>query len=174
MKIKYYHFLIIKILSFFNNIPNLDFNNEDIRNKFERYSEDPKETNIIFDLPQTIFGKCIQILDVICEKNDENDDEEKIVNQNICKLYAISYIKIYLNKLIYLVYHKEQEINGIQDIVQMIIGSDSSNKLRRVIKIYVFKLFFNLMNKNWDEFTNYDYKNKQIELMKKMKVKTHI
>ena len=154
-----------KILSFFNNIPNLDFNNEDIRNKFERYSEDPKETNIIFDLPQTIFGKCIQILDVICEKNDENDDEEKIVNQNICKLYAISYIKIYLNKLIYLVYHKEQEINGIQDIVQMIIGSDSSNKLRRVIKIYVFKLFFNLMNKNWDEFTNYDYKNKQIEFI---------
>ena len=154
-----------KILSFFNNIPNLDFNNEDIRNKFERYSEDPKETNIIFDLPQTIFGKCIQILDVICEKNDENDDEEKIVNQNICKLFAISYIKIYLNKLIYLVYHKEQEINGIQDIVQMIIGSDSSNKLRRVIKIYVFKLFFNLMNKNWDEFTNYDYKNKQIEFI---------
>lgn len=154
-----------KILSFFNNIPNLDFNNEDIRNKFERYSEDPKETNIIFDLPQTIFGKCIQILDVIYEKNDENDDEEKIVNQNICKLYAISYIKIYLNKLIYLVYHKEQEINGIQDIVQMIIGSDSSNKLRRVIKIYVFKLFFNLMNKNWDEFTNYDYKNKQIEFI---------
>ena len=99
-----------KILSFFNNIPNLDFNNEDIRNKFEKYSEDPKEINILFDLPQEIFKKCIQILDAIYERNDENDGVEIIVNENICKLYAISYIKIYLNKLIYLVYNKEDEI----------------------------------------------------------------
>ena len=86
------------ILAFFNNIPNLDFNNEDIRIKFESYSEDRKEINILHDLPQTIFEKCLQILEDIYEK----DDSPEIINENICKLYAISYIKIYLNKLIYL------------------------------------------------------------------------
>jgi len=127
-----------KILSFFNKIPDLDFNDEEIRNKFETYRADPKETNIVFDLPQNIFGNCIQVLDAIYEKNDENNDEEKIANENICKLYAISYIKIYLNKLVYFVYHEVQKINDIQDIVRMIIGSGSFNKLRKVIMIYVF------------------------------------
>ena len=150
-----------KILSFFNNIPNLDFNNDEIRNQFEKYNEDRRETNIIFGLPQTIFENCIKQLDAIYGNDNNNDNE--IENKNICKLYAISYIKIYLNKLIYFVYKREQEINGIQEIVGMIRGTGSDNKLRKVIMIYVFKLFFNLMNKNWDEFTGYDYQNKQIE-----------
>ena len=150
-----------KILAFFNNIPNLDFNNEDIRNKFERYSEDRKEINILHDLPQTIFKKCLQILEVIYEK----DDSQEIINENICKLYVISYIKIYLNKLIYLIYYKDKEINDIQDIINIIKGPTASNKLRKVIKIYVFKLFFNLMHKNWDEFTQFNFSNRQIDFI---------
>jgi len=150
-----------KILTFFNNIPNLDFNNEDIKNKFESYSEDRMEINILHDLPQTIFKKCLQILEDIYEK----DDGQEIINENICKLYAISYIKIYLNKLIYLIYYKDKEIKDIQDIINIIKGNEASNKLRKIIKIYVFKLFFNLMYKNWDEFTQFDFSNRQIDFI---------
>ena len=157
-----------KILSFFNNIPKLDFNVDANRERFPKYREKKNETNIVFDLSQIIFGKSIKILDVIYDKDknknkDKYDNDNEIENDNICKLFAISYIKIYLNKLIYFVYNKENEINGIEEIVEIIKGSDEFNKLRKVIKIYVFKLFFNLVNKNWKNFINCNYESKQID-----------
>ena len=70
-----------------------------------------------------------------------------------------------MNKLIYLIYYKDEEINSIQDIINIIKGFEALNKLRKVIKIYVFKLFFYLIYKNWDEFTHFDFITRQIEFI---------
>ena len=109
-------------------------------------NDKPSETLIIFNLSLDVFKECIEYLESFV------NNEQKEGNINLYKLYAISYIKIYLSKLIYYVYDEalQQEIPSIKEIVDVINGGGES-KFRSVIKIYILKLFYNYSDKNLDK-----------------------
>ena len=156
-----------KILNYFNMITEINFDDEP-NNKinFDLYykskvNNNPNETLILFDLSLKIFKECIDYLD--CLENNGFDKEEN-KNHNLYKLYCISYIKFYISKLVYFIIEKEQYMTDIKDIIKGIEGSNKNNKLRKVIKIYVFKLFYNLTGKNYDNMiTSYNFIKKGIE-----------
>ena len=108
-------------------------------------NDKPSETLIIFNLSLDVFKECIEYLDSFV------NNEQKEGNNNLYKLYAISYIKIYLSKLIYYVHDEKckQEIPSIKEIMDVINGGGES-KFRTVIKIYILKLFYNYTGKNLD------------------------
>ena len=154
-----------KILNFFERIPKLDYRNESIRPKFELYFqsiEDKKEneTLIIHNLSFDIFNQCVSFLDNFLNNEIEKDD---IKNYNLCKLYAISYIKIYLNKLITFIYEKNQFVRNTDEIMKIIKGNNQNDKFRNVLKIYIFKLFYNIMGKSWDNLLSFNYENNGID-----------
>ena len=143
-----------KIILFFNSIKSFA-KRRDYNHYFRTYIQTGNETSIIFDLTFDIFSQCINILDKIYNNT--------LQNKNLCKLFAVSYIKIYLSKMVYFICKKEQEIQNISEIIRKINGSDHRNKLRKVIKIYVFKLFYNKMKRNWETFIHFNYESKQID-----------
>ena len=158
-----------KILSYFAQIRNYKklFNKKNIeQNKtiFRRYYESvvnkkPNETFIILDKSFEIFKECIQFLDNYLNNNNNDKDE----NKNLYKLYTISYIKIYLRELCYFIDKKYQEMQDIREIITAIEGGNEENRFRKVIKIYIFKLFYNLVGKKYDEMiTNYNFASKGI------------
>ena len=131
---------------YFNNISRLDNN---ILNKyFEKYSNNKEEYNIIFGQTFEIFQKAIQYL---------SENNEDIHNLHLCKLYAIPYIKIYLNKFIYFIINDLKHIGYIKDIIDTIVDINNK-KLCRVIKIYILKLFYYYLKSfdNLKKFENFD------------------
>jgi len=69
-------------------------------------------------------------------------------NEHLCKLYSITYIKIYLYKLVYFIYNYPQIYEDVQVIINILLG-EKDNNFRNIIKIYIYKLFFNFNNRNW-------------------------
>lgn len=92
-------------------------------------------------------------------------------NEHLCKLYSITYIKIYLYKLVYFIYNYPQIYEDVQVIINILLG-EKDNNFRNIIKIYIYKLFFNFNNRNWiltNKFKLYGFdfiyeKNDQIQL----------
>ena len=155
-----------QILKFFDNIPKLDYKDENNRQKFELYYqslEDNKENEalIIHGLSLDIFKQCLSFLDKFLDKKEKKDD--KIKNYNLCKLYAISYIKIYLNKLATFIYEKHQFIACIDDIMDIIKEYNENNKFGKVLMIYIWKIYYNLVGKNWDIISKSLFENGIIE-----------
>ena len=124
-------------------IPKIDFDERiELKEKYDLYyksilKEDPNETLIIFNSSLEIFKECVDYLDSLINNFGQNDEKK---NYNLYKLYAISYIKIYISKLAHFVYEKEQYIPNIKEIIDIIKGG-ADNKFRTVLKIYVFKCF---------------------------------
>ena len=156
-----------KILNYFNMITQIDFDEEpQNRINFAQYyqslNNNKNETLIIFDLSLKILKECIEYLDYF--ENNGFDKPEENKNHNLYKLYCISYIKIYLSKLVYFLHEKEQYISDIRCIIDVIKGGNENNKFRKVIKIYIFKLFYNLTGKNIENMTaTYNFQKKGID-----------
>ena len=158
----------IKIIKYFNNIVNLNFEEKaNLKTIFKTYytstlKKEEKEPLIIYDLSFDIFKECVLELDEYLNRTNEQI-KERNQNDNLFKLYAISYIKIYLNKFATFIYEKEQYIGDFKHIIEFINGSYKDNKFRIVLKIYFFKVFFNLMKKDWDKLINYSFPKKGID-----------
>ena len=150
-----------KILLYFEGIPKLDFKVKENQEYFPRYyksnKEEEKKTFVIYDLSLNIFKDCLLKLDEIYQKKND------IKNDNICKLFSISYIKIYLSKLVYFLIFKKQEFKEADEIMKIIKGPNAESKLRKVIKIYIFKIYFNLLNRNWNNLIQYRFKSDSID-----------
>ena len=133
---------------YFENIPSL--NNNILNEYFKIYVKSKRKPNLVFDQPLELFRQSISYF-------NENHINEN--NYNLCKLYSISYIKLYLS---YLIYYEKEEKQSIGDIKVIIDKLDSLNKnFKKVIKIYIFKLFLSLMA-NYSEFEHFDFENSQI------------
>ena len=155
------NFLEYKILIFFENIPCLDYEkNESYKEYFKTYYNYKEEKNIkaesfiVYDLPNHIFDKCIKLLDAIIE------GEVKIKNEHLCKLYSITYIKIYLYKLVSFINTSYEYMLDVNSLFKPMNNKDS--EFRYILKIYVFKIVFNLLNKNWEDLLNYNFCHHQI------------
>ena len=158
-----------KVLSFFDSIHKLD--NEVLDQLYPQYLKDNfnkkyiNETGIILDNSFDIFKQVMQFL----EQNKENENKNELEDKNIhlAKLYSIVYIKYYLYKLVFIIKEKKNDIknrDAMKNIFNFIKGLSSG--FSRVIKIYIFKLFYSMMNNNFDEFKIYDFKENWVDFLK--------
>ena len=117
-----------------------------IKNKDEN-----DDTGIIFDLSFEMLGDCLRFFDKI--------ENYKGKNTELVKLYSISYIKAYLNQLVKFSLDEKtlQKMGRIKDIIKLITGEN--NSFRKVIKIYIIKLFYNSkkVQKSYKEIYNIDF-----------------
>ena len=128
----------IQINLYFNSIKDID---DDLLKKyFNQYFSNKKKYNLLFGQTLEIFAKLIKYL----------SEKDKI---HLCLLYAISYIKIYLDKVIYYLINNLEELPSIKDINDIIVEMNNEN-ISRVIKIYIFKLFYKY-KKNYNEMVKY-------------------
>ena len=67
-------------------------------------------------------------------------DEESTKNFPICKLYLISYIKMYLNKVAY--YYMSNNQLNLTELIEF-VTKINNNQIRIIIKYYFFKLLYN-------------------------------
>ena len=141
-----------KVISFFDSIPKCS--NEDLEDIYPQYIKDNKnnkirnETGIIFDNSFNIFKQVAEFLDEI--KDSEKLINDKNENIHLDKLYSIVYVKYYLYKLVVILKEHKKEIKNItkiKDIFNFI--KKLSIGFSRVIKIYIFKFFYYLMNNNY-------------------------
>ena len=140
---------------YFESIKNLG--NEKLYPKYFVNKNKVNETGIVFDISLKVFKESIEFLDLFSSKNiGENG------NIHLCKLYSIVYVKKYLSEVVYFIKEKYKEMESIKDIIK-VIQEIKNKKFGNVIKIYVFKLFYSLMNNNYEQFKNYDYKSSGIE-----------
>ena len=153
-----------ELIHYFESIP-LIKDKEIQKEKFPKFYSDndcdniSKEINltgIIFDESFKIFKKFVENLEsIIKEKNNENS--------KLSKLYSIAYIKIYLNYFVTFIKNKKLKTSNIKEIVNYICSNES--KFRYVLKIYILKLFNNLME-SFEQFKNFNFEKCGIEFHK--------
>ena len=141
--------------------------NEDDANLLQKLSQSIKNkkdkddnTGIIFDLSFDIFGKCVRFLDEIDENNGQNN--------NLGKLYSISYIKAYLNQLVKFSLDDKtrNQMGAINIIIDLIM--ERNNNIRKLIKIYIIKLIYNLNEKNYNQLNKINFKSMEFEFIIEM------
>ena len=157
-----------KIIAFFDSIDKLD--KETLEELYPQYFEDNKnkninnETGIILDYSFTIFQQVTQYLEQLINLEKELNDNE--LNYHLAKLYSIVYIKYYLYKLVYTIKEKKAQINNRDKMKEIFYYiKNLSTSFSRVIKLYIFKLFYNSMNNNYEEFIIYDFKESWIDFL---------
>ena len=161
-----------KFNQYFNLIPKLS--SEDLEQYYPKYFEYIKihdkvnPTYILFDTSLELFKNCAYFLEGVYNNRRDKKDE-KINNENLCILYCISYIKIYLNKCIYFNHINNQEFSDFDIIHEALEGNSKNNNFRKVMKIYAFKILFYLLNSDYHELVNYHYSNHQIKFYEEFK-----
>ena len=147
-----------KISKYFELIPNMD--EKEMKKSFKTYYENNKngknKTGIIFDNSFDIFKETIQLLDSILASKMKDKR-----NINLLKLYSIVYVKMYLYYFAIFIVNNYQEMKSTKTIIDF-INNISNKKFQRVIKIYILKLIYNLKNKNYEEFKNFEFNEKGI------------
>ena len=110
--------------------------------------------DIVFDEPFNTFKYFVNHLECIINKGINYEG-----NSNLSKLYCIAYIKIYLKYFVTFIKEKKQNAQITNKIVTFICNytKDGNINFRKVLKIYIFKLFHSLME-SFEDFKNFDYK----------------
>ena len=159
-----------KLNLYFESIPQLS--DDELVEYFPKYFKKKEDNNpsfIFFDKNLELFKKCLNFLEKIYT-NKINKRNEIINNELLCKLYCIAFVKIYLFKCINFKYNKNNEFLGFDEIVK-VIEDIATNNFRKMIKIYIFKIFFYILKINYYEFTNYIFQNPQIIFFEEIKDK---
>lgn len=104
--------------------------------------------------------QCIEFLE---DPNGELSNERFIPN-----IFYCAYIKTYLYHFIsYIFYHKEK-VNANDEtinekVVKIIRGEDEkdkTSKVRKIIEIYTFRILYYFLDKNFENFKNYNFDEK--------------
>ena len=133
-----------KFLMFFNCIKKLK---EKTKEKlFPKYFQDSKSDNLtIFDLSLILFKQAISFLDKISTTNTDYI--------NIGKLYSITYVKLYLFKLIGFTKIDFNTIDQYKEIFQNINNIKNKN-FKKVVLIYILKLYYYYLNNDFGLLKN--------------------
>ena len=149
-----------KITKYFELIPNLK--EEELKKSYKTYYEQNKKgknkTGIIFDKSFQFFEETIKTLNSISEGKLPNNED----NRNLLKLYSIVYVKKYLHYLANFIVNNYQELGNTKEIMKL-IKNIRNKHFSKVIKIYIFKLIYNLKKRNYEEFKNFEFKQNGIE-----------
>ena len=150
--------------SYFESIPKLD--KDVLKEYFYEYSENNNNaTCILLDTNLELFKNCLNFLEGIYINKKENKN-----NELICKLYSIAYIKIYLFKCIYYNHKENQKFTKFNDVYKVIEGNGKNN-FRKMVKIYIFKILYHLLNNNFQDLKNYPYMSHGIKFFDEFKEK---
>ena len=117
----------------------------------------------LLDKSLELFNQCLYNLESIFKNK-----EEKFNNELLCKIYCISYIKMYLYKCIYYNFNNYNDFPYFDKIEKAIEG-ESKNDFRKTVKIYVFRIFFYLLNKDYQKLKDYPYSNHGIDFYSEFK-----
>ena len=137
---------------YFKKIP--EISDEDIlKSHFKTYYDKRKDgkfiPSLLEDQPLIEFGGTISMLNAISQKGT-------IINSNLCKLYSISYIKIYLNMVIFFANGDNQNLLKMDERMN-IINQISNQKLYDVLKLYIFKQTYDILNNDFEKFSEFNF-----------------
>lgn len=133
-----------KFLLYFDNIKTLEEKSKE--KLFPKYFQNiNNESLIVFDMSLKIFKQTIIFLD---ETSVENNNE--II---LGKLYSISYVKLYLYKLVGFSRNDISKIDEFKDIFE-IINDIKNRNFKFVIYIYILKLYYYNLDNDF-ELLNY-------------------
>ena len=121
----------------------------------DRLNKEDNPTGIILDQSFYAFRKYLDYLELAAL------GKKRKHNSHIIKLYALTYVKIYLSKFVYFLKEKSNQLGDISEILKVIKGKKNNN-FRKVIKIYIFKLFYSLLN-NYEELQSFNFKDYNID-----------
>ncbi len=121
-------------------------------NDFFSYLNDDEK---LFEISIEYFKKSISAL----EKVFKNENIEGINYKHITVLYSITYIKNYLSNFVDILYDKVrfQDIGSCARILNIL--NDKKDDLRKMLKIYILKLFRSKME-SFSDFKKYNYTDK--------------
>ena len=100
--------------------------------------------------------QCLNILE------KESRKELTHENKNISILFCIAFTKCFLSNYIKFLYKKNQELGDVKDINDNIIPGYGNNLFRTTLKLYILKLFYNIIG-NYNDFIKFNYDKYQIK-----------
>ena len=113
-----------------------------------------KTKTFLEEEPLKVFLECIKYL------NDFLNHKEMIRNKNninMCKLFCIAYIKTFCFTFISMINNNSEFLKNNSIIIEKIRDIDKENKLNdqqlgRTIKLYIYKIIYNLHHKQFEVF----------------------
>lgn len=125
---------------------------DSIINYFFSYLEDNQK---LFDISIEYFKKNISVL----EKIFNNENTDGINYKHITIIYSITYIKNYLSNFVEILYDNErfQDIGSCARILNIL--NEKKDKIRKMLKIYILKLFRAKMD-SFSDFKKYNFTDK--------------
>ena len=104
---------------------------------FNTFYKKQRAIHLINDEPLSIFEECIKYLDSLLEKGDS-----KSKNKKMKKLFCLVYIKVFIYIFIHIL--KEDHTGFDEKKIISAINGEKGTKLREMIKLYLYKVVFNI------------------------------
>ena len=145
-------------LIYFEKAESIEDKNK-LTKKFKNFYDNKNPIYIILDEPLIIFEQCINYLESIISK-----DDQKTKNKKMKKFFCLAYIRVYIYKFIHILKENPTRIN--ENKIIEIINGGKETKLRFMIKLYLYKIIFNI---NGREIENL----KQTKILEKYKLKNY-
>ena len=179
--INYNHLLIKKIIGeiLFSELEDMErafdiISNEDIFFSLFNDSKNENMEKIIMKIFDSIINICFDSVDnfeelIVSDLFEYfkkyalllNDNKyAKYYNENLCKLFAICYIKIYLKKFSYYLYEKNNFLKGKENNIIQEINKDY--KIYNTIQVYLIILLYN-ETKSIDKLNEFISKENSLE-----------
>jgi hypothetical protein len=112
---------------------------------------------MLLKLSLAYLKKSIQYL---YENKNKNDN-------NLLKIFAIAYMKIYLHYYVEINYNKFDNINW-EEINMILDDKDENNEsIRKMRNLYIWRLYCKKFE-NFDQFENFNFENKRITIYKEL------
>ena len=121
--------------------------------KFKKFSETSESSDIIYDEPLNILKNCIKYLQIILKKNDVESKNKKMK-----KLFCLAYIRVYIYKFAHIL-NKSQRKKDYEEIIKIIDG-EPKNRLNFMIRLFFYKLIYNIYGANIEEMRKPEIKEK--------------
>ena len=134
-----------------------------IFSKYKREFENKRDFYHNEDI-KSYLQKCLFILE------DEFNKKFYINNKKLSLLFNIAFIKCFLSDYINYLYNYNQEIGDVKDINDNIIRGNANNKFRSMVKLYILKLFYNILG-NYTDFIDFNYNLYQIYYFQEKDIK---
>ena len=105
--------------------------------KFNTFYKKKRAIHLINDEPLSIFEDCIKYLESSLIKEDSKSKYKKMK-----KLFCLAYIRVFIYKFIHIL--KEDHTGFDEKKIISAINGEKGTKLREMIKLYLYKVVFNI------------------------------
>ena len=118
------------------------------------------QMNILINI-KTFFENCIMLLENSYKDPELKFEEEREnLNINLKKLFALSFIRVYLKVFIDWISRDEfTKSNDIEEIISIVNGEENS-KFRDVLRYFIYKIIYNINKLDIDELFEENIVNK--------------